>query len=115
HGPELVERTRAEEQPSQASEVEVEEDDERSDDLPTPSRAEVEPALEVLPQHAVACEQDTVVDAPQHEGPGRAVPQAAEHHREHQIRVGPTRTEAIASQRDVQVVAQPGRERDVPP
>ena len=62
----------------------------------------------------VADQEQALVDAPEHERPGRAVPEAAEDHRQHQVAVGPQRAAAAAAQRDVEVVAQPVREADVP-
>ncbi len=51
---------------------------------------------------------------PDHEEPCRAVPQAAEQHRDHEVAVLPESPAAIASERNVQVIAQPERERHVP-
>ena len=45
--------------------------------------------------------------APHHEGPGRAVPEAAEEHRQHQVQVRARRALPVAAERDVEVVAQP--------
>ena len=55
-----------------------------------------------------------VQSAPDHEGPVRAVPQAAEQHGQHQVDVGARCAAAIAAERHVEIVAQPGRQRDVP-
>src|SRR3546814_20116113 len=44
----------------------------------------------------------------------RAVPQAAEEHREEEVAIGAAHAVAVAAQRDVEVVAQPPRERHVP-
>jgi len=52
---------------------------------------------------------------PEHEGPGGAVPQAAEEHDGHQVDEGATPTAAVASQGDIQIIPQPGRQADVPP
>ena len=52
--------------------------------------------------------------APEHEGPGRPVPQPAEQHREQEVHVGARLPPAVSAERDVEVVAQPGREADVP-
>ena len=53
--------------------------------------------------------------APNYESPRCSVPQAAEQHRQHEIDVRPSRAAAVATERDVQIVAQPGAEADVPP
>ena len=55
-----------------------------------------------------------VEGAPEHEGPGRAVPEPAEHHRDHQVAVGEEAAAAVAAERDVEVVAQEAREGHVP-
>ena len=57
---------------------------------------------------------DAVQAAPDDEVPGGAVPQAAEQHREHQVHVGADGALPVAAERDVQVVAQPARQRHVP-
>ena len=52
--------------------------------------------------------------APDDERPTRTVPQAAEQHRCHQREVGTRLAMAIAAQRNVEVIAQPRRQGDVP-
>ena len=52
--------------------------------------------------------------APDDEFPGRAVPEAAEHHGQQQIAVGPEPAVPVAAERDVEIVAQPARQRHVP-
>ena len=47
--------------------------------------------------------------APHHEFPRRAVPDAAEQHRDHQVAVGVEPAVPVAAERLVEVVAQPGR------
>ena len=59
-------------------------------------------------------EVETVQAAPDHEPPGRPVPQAAEQHRDHEVDVRPALTATAAAEGDVQVVAEPSRQRDVP-
>src|SRR5262245_4648428 len=58
--------------------------------------------------------EETVDDAPDDKCPGRAVPESAQEHDDHEIDGGAGRPGAIAAERDVEVVAQEGRERDVP-
>ena len=53
--------------------------------------------------------------APHDERERRAVPEPTEHHDGEQIDVGARARDAVAAERHVQVVAQPARERDVPP
>ncbi len=55
-----------------------------------------------------------VVEAPEHEGPRGAVPQAAEHHRRDDVHVGAGLARLRPAERDVEVVAQPPRQRHVP-
>src|SRR5690606_2583166 len=57
---------------------------------------------------------DAVPGAPDHVGEVGAVPQAAEQHGQEQVAVGLEGAAAVASQADVQVVAQPGGQADVP-
>ena len=57
---------------------------------------------------------DAVDAAPHHERPRRAVPQAAEQHREHEVPVRVPAAAAVAAEGDVEVVAQPARQRHVP-
>jgi hypothetical protein len=52
--------------------------------------------------------------APEQEGPGGAVPEPAQQHREHQVAVGLEPPAAVAAERYVEVVAQPARQRHVP-
>src|SRR5258707_14461540 len=61
-----------------------------------------------------ADEQPAVVQTPRDEVQRRAVPETAESHRHEQVRVTAPRTLSVASERDVEVVAQPGGEGDVP-
>ena len=60
-------------------------------------------------------EQPAVVQAPRDEVQRRAVPEPAEAHRHEQVRVAAALALPVAAERDVEVVAQPGRERHVPP
>lgn len=59
-------------------------------------------------------QEHAVQRAPDHEGPGGAVPEAAQQHREEQVQVAPGRPLAVAAQRHVEIVAQEVRQRDVP-
>ena len=52
--------------------------------------------------------------APEDEMPRRAVPQAGQRHRHHQVEIEPPGAAAAAAERDVDVVAQPARQRHVP-
>ena len=42
------------------------------------------------------------------------MPEAADDHREHQVAVGAALAAAVAAEGDVEVIAEPGREADVP-
>ena len=72
-----------------------------------------EPAPQRLPG-VVDHQVDAVQPAPDHEGPAGAVPQPAEQHRDHQVGVAARRAAPVAAERDVEVVAQEARQRDVP-
>ena len=105
-----VERGRAEEHPGQADEVEG--------DRPVKD-AHDPPLAEALKQRAAAIgvvedERGAVHRAPDQKRPVGAVPQAAEHHRQHQIARGKQLAAAVAAERDVKVVAQPIGQRHVP-
>src|SRR5690554_4264589 len=52
--------------------------------------------------------------APEHECPCRAMPDAAEKHGEEEIAIGLHLAAAIATQWYIEIVAEPGGERDVP-
>ena len=52
--------------------------------------------------------------APHRKRPRRAVPEAADEHREHEVHVAPALAVPISAERDVEVVAQEPRERHVP-
>src|SRR5687767_6839224 len=53
-------------------------------------------------------------DAPHDERPGGTVPEPANEHHDHQVDGGADSTRAIATERNVEVVAKKGRKRDVP-
>src|ERR1017187_4190244 len=62
----------------------------------------------VAAKDTLQAEQRAMVASPDYEVPTRAVPQPAEQHGEHQIAVGHPASPPITTQRDVQIVAQPG-------
>ena len=66
-------------------------------------------------QHAPDYLERAVEPSPDHEGPLRTVPQPAHQEDDHDVHVLARRALAVATQRDVQVVAEPRRQRDVPP
>ena len=55
-----------------------------------------------------------MVEPPEDEIPGGSVPQSTKEHRDHQVQGRAVRSSSIASEWDVQVVAEPGGETDVP-
>ena len=80
--------SRAEERPDQSEALAAKQDPAEHDEVerhePAEPRGRPEPAAEgVLDDQARAVER-----APEHEGPRRAVPEAAEDHRQHQVAVG---------------------------
>jgi len=106
-GDRVAKARRAEEDPAQAHEVE-------GRDL---SQRPREPRLlpgSVAEEQAVPPEQQAVIGAPEHEVPARPVPQAAEQHGQEEVQVGAGGAATVAAERDVEVVAQPGRQGDVP-
>ena len=72
-----------------------------------------DPDAEIF-QQTMHDQQQAVIGAPGDEMPGGAVPQAAQQHGDHQVAISLERPLAIAAKRDVEVVAQPGGEADVP-
>src|SRR5579864_7093213 len=98
----------AEEDPAEADKVKYDGDGEEA------RGGAVETAAEPRRQHTLDREAAAMQRAPDDELPGGAVPQAAEQHRQQQVAVGLEPAVAVAAQRLVQIVAQPGRQRDVP-
>src|SRR6202011_1852123 len=62
----------------------------------------------------IDAEIDAVQAAPHQEIPARAVPEPAEQHRHQQIDVTARLAEPVAAERNIEVVAQEARQRDVP-
>src|SRR5262249_28762758 len=107
-----------EEEPAEGDEGIGERDAHPPDDpaagvAPAPVPGETPAERRALPQ-AVRCESEAVVQAPEPEVPRRAVPQAAEEHRDRQVHGLHEQAAPPAAQRDVDVVADPARQRDVP-
>ena len=71
-------------------------------------------AAEALAPPALRRQRAAVDPAPDQERPRRAVPEPAEQHRDHDVAERPEPPAAVAAERDVEVVAQPARERHVP-
>ena len=109
-----IDRVGPEEHPPEAHEIEGGEPLEPSRHLRVRwFREHAGPAALALP---LTDREEPAVEAPHtHEVPRGAVPQPAEHHRDHQVHVGATPALAAAAERDVQVVAEPPRQRHVPP
>ena len=97
----------AEEQPAQAHQVERHQD---SQGFPAGAVDPISGLDSIEPGRcqAMTDEQDSVVEAPDDERPGGAVPEAAQGHREHQVAARLELAVAAAAQRDVQIVAEPG-------
>ena len=55
-----------------------------------------------------------MIKAPAHERPVRTMPNATHEHHEEKVEVHATRRYAVATQRNVQVIAEPARERNMP-
>src|SRR6267143_1501135 len=60
-------------------------------------------------------EKGAVPQAPDDEVPARAVPETAQKEDGDEIAVPPRRADAVSTERDIEVVTEPGRQRDVPP
>src|SRR4029077_3321362 len=59
-------------------------------------------------------EEEPVPQPPDDEGPGGAMPEAAEEEDDDEIAIGLERAFAVAPERDVDIVAKPLRQRDMP-
>src|ERR1044071_1362937 len=111
--PRSPEALRAKEDPPQTGQVKDEKDQERGgNDRRNAQRANG--ALVGRREQALQDEVEAVQSAPGHEGPVRAMPQAAQEHRQHQVAHGAQRAAAVSAERDVAVIAKPTGERDVP-
>ncbi len=108
HAP--LERRRAKEDPGDADE---EERDRHGAHEPHATPRD-EPAGPEAHDHSLGAKIKGMQAAPEHEAPIRAVPEASEQHGEAKIRVSARDAAAISAQRDIEIVAQPGGERDVP-
>src|SRR5690348_15139451 len=99
-----AEAGRAEEYPSECDEVKGRDPRERLR------------AFERLPRRKrlVADQRDAMQASPYDEGPRSTVPQASEQHRHHERRHLPHPPVTIAPERNVEIFAEPRRERDVP-
>src|SRR5262249_10225257 len=72
-------------------------------------RASLSTLRSAVPDALIATVQNqeqSVVPAPHHEGPLRAVPETAEQHGDHQVPIGPPLAIAAAAERHVKVIAQ---------
>src|SRR5947209_10249870 len=65
-------------------------------------------------KQAVERQEQSVVGAPQHEIPARAMPKSGGEKANPEIDVGLKLAAAIAAERHIEIVADPGGERDVP-
>ena len=104
----IAERLRPEEHPRHVHEEEGHED---RRDVPKHNRIVRDAAAsrELVDDEVAAVER-----TPHDEVPRSAVPQPTQEHREHEVAVGGEVRPPVAAERDVQVVAQPVRQRDVP-
>src|SRR5580704_17205253 len=66
------------------------------------------------PRGAFQHQENSVAKSPYHKGPARAVPQAAEQEHRDEVEVVARGRNAVAAERNIDVVAEPGGERDVP-
>jgi len=107
-------RLGAEHQPPQTDEVEREEDAGRAAPPVHPVARGLGARHDRHPE-LVQRQRRAVQRAPEDEADGGAVPQSAQQHRDEQVAVGAQFAFAVAAQRNVEVVAQPCGERDMPP
>ena len=62
----------------------------------------------------VEAQQQAVQRSPGDEGPGRAVPEAAEQHGDHQVHIGHDPSPPVPSQRDIEIILEPAGKGDMP-
>lgn len=62
----------------------------------------------------VSRQKHPVISAPGDKVPGRSMPEPAQDHGEHEIEVRTDASFLISSERDIEVIPQPGRKTDVP-
>ena len=105
----LADARRAEEDPSEVNECERKAPAQKRRELARMARFAVVPREQVFDQLTHA------VDAPpQHERPVRAVPQAGDQERDQQVQPPPALPLAVAAERNVEIIAEPRGQRDVP-
>ncbi len=90
------------------------ENHEQQRERPRDARRQAEAVAHRRAIELVHGERAAVQCAPQHEVPVRPVPQSAQEHRQHEVDVGAPGALPVPAERDVQIVPQPGAERDVP-
>lgn len=117
HGEGVVKSAAAEENPGEGYEVESEEnaqDLEQKRGLARRGAFVFGAGPEDVVHESVDAEANSVERAPKHEIPGSAVPEAAQHHGDHEVHIGSHFPFAAASKGDIEVIAQPGAERYMP-
>src|SRR5882724_8996445 len=72
------------------------------------------PLRKASPQQVNGDESRAMQASPDHKGPGRSMPQSAEHHGRHQIQEPPPLAISVAAQRDIQIITKPEGQCDVP-
>src|SRR5262249_8357604 len=89
-------------------------DHEDEDGIRVP-RGRPQPLEQAAEAEALEHEEAAVIEPPCHEGPGRAVPEAAEEEDEPEVEIRAGGAVTVAPEGDVEIVAEPRGERDVPP
>ena len=113
HLPDALHRRHAEENPGEADEVESEDHPEVASEPSHGGSVEACPRAD-LHIEFVQGERDAVHTAPEDEAQASSVPQATEEHRDEEVEIGAQATTTTAPEWYVEVVPQPGGERDVP-
>src|SRR4051794_7017259 len=113
HRGDLVERAGAEEEPPEAGQLEHAEDPGGAGESAARGRSGVEDREPGCGQ-AVKDEQAAMIEAPEDEVPGGAVPEAADRHGEHEVAAGFVSAAAVAAEGNVEVIAEPAGKADVP-
>jgi len=103
-----------EHQPSEADQIEGEENARNTPEPPHFGSCGFGAGNDAQPE-LVQGQRYAVQRSPKDEAHGRPVPQTAEQHGDEQVEIGADTPLAVAAQRDIEIIAQPRGERDVPP
>ena len=115
HGPERARIFAPEDDPAETDEMEADEDPGRPERTGPDGSARGLVRLPAAPsEESFQGQERSLIRAPDDERPGGAVPESAQEHGEEQVAVGSPGAVAAPAEGNVEVVAKPGRQADVP-